>query len=439
MREVGIRWFGDVPRQWNTVRLKWTVGSSRNGVWGTDPDGENDLPCVRVADFDRQRFTVVPEVPTLRAIQPSERHNRILHRGDLLLEKSGGGELQPVGTVVRYDSDVPAVCSNFIARLTAAPGYDPRYLTYLHAALYSTKLTVRSIKQTTGIQNLDAYAYFSELVPSPPLGEQRVIADFLDRETARIDDLIQKQRNIFELLSHQRLALIRAAVTGGRANSVWGGTPSHWSSTKLGYVAKALGGATPDKSSLRFWNGEIPWVSPKDMKRRVIEDAEDHVTQESLAETALTMIPAPAVLIVVRGMILAHTFPVAVTAAPVTINQDMKALLPRTQVRAEYLAWLLEGISDFILAHVEQAAHGTCCLRTEVWRQISLRMPPVCEQDQICAELSDKTDKIGLAADTAQLGISRLSEYRSALISAAVTGQIDVRNYKPQEAAAVCP
>jgi type I restriction enzyme, S subunit len=137
-----------------------------------------------------------------------------LEHGDLLLEKSGGGELQPVGTVVLYDLDTVAVCSNFIARMPAAKGFDPVFLCYLHSVLYSARLNTRSIKQNTGIQNLDSYAYLCEKVPLPTLPEQYSISAYLDRETAKIDALVSRIGEGIEKLKEYSTALILAAVTG---------------------------------------------------------------------------------------------------------------------------------------------------------------------------------------------------------------------------------
>ena len=102
----------------------------------------------------------------------------MLSRGDLLLEKSGGGDLQPVGAVVLFELDIPAVCSNFIARMPAAEGYNPSFMCYLHYTLYSMRINVRSIKQNTGIQNLDSEAYLDEKVGLPPFAEQSAISSF---------------------------------------------------------------------------------------------------------------------------------------------------------------------------------------------------------------------------------------------------------------------
>ena len=214
MKDTGVDWLGEIPAQWEVGRLKQTVSECQNGIWGEDPDGTNDIACVRVADFDRGTFGVDLSALTLRNVDPQARSTHGLRMGDLLLEKSGGGEKQPVGAVVIFAGDMPAVCSNFIARMPVSDDHDPLFLVYLHAALYSIRINGRSIKQSIGIQNLDSASYLNELVGLPPLNEQNEIARHLDRETATIDRLVAKANDAIVRLNEYRTALISAAVTG---------------------------------------------------------------------------------------------------------------------------------------------------------------------------------------------------------------------------------
>lgn len=214
--DSGVSWLGEIPAHWEVKRLKYSVASVVPGVWGGEPMGdENDIRCVRVADFDRQALRVNAEVPTVRSVPAADRQLRGLRPGDLLLEKSGGTALNPVGVVVMYEGPAEqAVCANFIARIRTVDGQDPRYWLYAHSASYATRMTQRSVKQTTGIQNLDQTSYFDERFPFPPLQEQREIAAYLDAQTSRIDTLIQKSERLIELSQERRAALITAAVTG---------------------------------------------------------------------------------------------------------------------------------------------------------------------------------------------------------------------------------
>lgn len=213
--DSGAEWLGAVPVHWSVLPLKASVRSSKNGTWGEDPDGgANDVRCVRVADFDRPQQRIHDKNYTKRKVRTTDRLGRELRSGNLLLEKSGGGEKSPVGFVVLYDGNEPAVCSNFIARLDLAEGMDPHFWTYVHGAMYASRLTERSLKQSTGIQNLDQGQYFSERVAIPPFEEQQCIADHLDVRTGRIDRAIATAGGANALALERRAALISAAVTG---------------------------------------------------------------------------------------------------------------------------------------------------------------------------------------------------------------------------------
>lgn len=215
MKDSGVEWLGRVPAHWRVLRFKLSTKSCQNGIWGEEPKGgDDDVECVRVADFNRPTLTVNEVIPTLRAVAEKDRTTRLLRRGNLLLEKSGGGENQPVGQVVLYNRDQYAVCSNFVARIELQAGMEPRFWNYQHHVAYSARINVRSIKQTSGIQNLDHHQYLNELAVFPPLDEQVSIADFLDRNTTRIDTLIARTERSIELLREKRTALITAAVTG---------------------------------------------------------------------------------------------------------------------------------------------------------------------------------------------------------------------------------
>ncbi len=191
-------------------------------------------------------------------------------------------------------------------------------------------------------------------------------------------------------------------------------------------VAQATSGGTPAKESLRYWDGGIPWVSPKDMKRRFLDSSADTVSPAAVAETGLKLVANPAVLVVVRGMILAHSFPVGITKVPVTINQDMKALRLRGDVAPEFFGYWLEGVGrDLIRVLVDEAAHGTKAIRMDRWRVTPVAIPPEDEQSAITIFLDRERPRIdGLVAKKERL-IELLQEKRATLITRAVTKGLD--------------
>ncbi|MDR9783012.1 restriction endonuclease subunit S [Rhizobium redzepovicii] len=128
--------------------------------------------------------------------------------------------------------------------------------------------------------------------------------------------------------------------------------PTHWTRAPLENVGVWRGGGTPSKSHVAYWSaGVMPWVSPKDMKRAVIESATDKVTERAIAETGLDVIPSGSILLVTRSGILARTLPIGLTTVPVVINQDLKALTPVADVNAAFLLHQLTYLEPAILAH----------------------------------------------------------------------------------------
>ena len=203
------------PQGWRQTRLKVTTTSVRNGAWGAEPEAdETTVRCIRVADFDKIHGSVHDRNITTRSYPATVVAESALHPGDLIIEKSGGGPTTPVGNVVRYDGAGGEMYSNFVARIEIASGVDSSYALRLHQALYTSGVTTRSIKQTTGIQNLDATSYFDEPIFLPPLAEQQRIAAHLTARRNEIDELSADLTRAIALAKERRAALITAAVTG---------------------------------------------------------------------------------------------------------------------------------------------------------------------------------------------------------------------------------
>ncbi|MDO8773515.1 MAG: restriction endonuclease subunit S [Burkholderiaceae bacterium] len=164
--------------------------------------------------------------------------------------------------------------------------------------------------------------------------------------------------------------------------------PDGWEWARFPDLCAIRGGATPSKAVAANWIGEIPWVSPKDMKIPLIFDAQDHVSELAVSGN-LSLIPSGSLLMVVRGMILAHSFPIAQTQAPVTINQDMKALTSFEPRVLSFLALICEGMKPQILKLIDRSTHGTCKLESAKIFGMLIPLAPLAEQFRIVARVEE--------------------------------------------------
>jgi type I restriction enzyme S subunit len=272
-------------------------------------------------------------------------------------------------------------------------------------------------------------------VPCPDEQTQRATSSFLRSATKDVDNLLEAKQNLLKLLAEKRRTVVAEAVMRGldraapsRPSGIdWlGDVPAHWEIVPLRFLVSISGGGTPDTKKLEFWDGEIPWISAKDMKRDVIADSEDHVSELALSHSALKLIEKDAVLVVVRGMILAHSFPTAINSVTVTINQDMKALRCNDRLKPSFLKIVLEGATKLLVDQADTSAHGTKKIETSVLGALGIPVPPLDEQDKIVAKTAEERAKIDKLASATERSIALLKERRSALIAAAVTGQIAI-------------
>lgn len=405
--------FREAPAHWRTIRLKHTVTACSTGTWGEEPrGGPDDLICVRVADFDRPRLCLDLRNPTMRYVPPSYRRGRLLAPGDLLLEKSGGGDGQPVGAVMLYEGGEPAVCSNFIARMPVAPGFDARYLSYLHAALYRLGLNRRSIYQTTGIQNLDTKSYLDEVVCVPDCAEQSRIAAHLDCTTTLLDNLLEVKLRLLELLRERREALISQTITRD-ANSR--GT------TRFKFV----------RSGALLYGANEPAANRSAEGPRYIRIT-DLNNNGSLGDDAFQTLPedlAAPYLLEDGDLLLARSGATVGKAIRyrkewgracfagylVRLRPDQRKILP------DYLHYFTQSRAyrDQVRLHTVQATIAN--VNAERYGNFTVPLPSLEEQQVVVDALDVATNNLDRLVRLAERELALLRQYRSALIVAAVT------------------
>ncbi|MEQ1550083.1 restriction endonuclease subunit S [Sphingorhabdus sp.] len=239
---------------------------------------------------------------------------------------------------------------------------DPRFL--LHFMLTQGQY-LESQAQGATVKGIKLDLLRSLPFPKISPSEQRRIAAILDKA-----DAIRRKRELALALADDFLRSVFLEMFGDP-----GTNPLGLPQRALANCSRLTSGATPSKANAKFWDGRFPWVSPKDMKVDTIWDAEDHVSELVFEQTNLKKIPPGTPLIVVRGMILAHTVPLAMSATEVAINQDMKAIHFDSDIDPMFGFWCLKVQHDSILGRVDTAAHGTKRLDTDRLGEVMITVP----------------------------------------------------------------
>ena len=425
-KESGQEWLGVVPAHWDVLPNRAIFSEIK----------DRDCPDEEMLSVTITRG-IVPQKALLAGSSKKDSSNinkaayKLVQPGDIAYNKMRAWQ-GALGA-----SSLRGIISPAYVVMRPVAGANPLYF----HNLYRTPMFAKEAERWSYGITSDMWSLRPEhfkLIGSllPPLAEQTAIVRFLDHWNGRLEKAIRAKRRVIALLQEQKQAIIHRAVTRGLDPKVklkdsgipWlGDIPEHWQVRKIKSLVSTKGGMTPNKGVQRYWVGQTPWVSPKDMKVPEIFDSRDHISESALRETNIGLIPPHSVLIVVRGMILARTFPTSVTRVPVTINQDMKALIPRPELSADYFASLLIGIKSDLLQLVELAGHGTCCLRTDAWGNFYLPLPPIDEQEAITNNLKRELSTLTTAIARFEREITLLREYRTRLTADVVTGKLDVR------------
>ena len=185
------------------------------------------------------------------------------------------------------------------------------------------------------------------------------------------------------------------------------------------------GGGTPSKHVPAYWeNGTIPWVSPKDMKLEHIKGAEDSITEKAVKESATNLLPAGSVAVVTRSGILRHTFPVAVADVPFTVNQDLKALVPRAGVDPNYVAFGLRAFSREILHQCSKQGTTVNSIETKELLRFQIPLFSTEVQTRIVAEIEKQFSRLDEAVANLKRVKVNLKRYKAAVLKAAVEGKL---------------
>jgi type I restriction enzyme S subunit len=384
------------------------VFDSRAGLWTGKRPPFVRAKVLRNTDFGPHGALTLDDAAELDVEQ---RHfsAKSLVRGDILVEKSGGGPNQPVGRVAYFDGPSDAFAfSNFTSRLRVLDldAFLPKYVFYYLLHFYNQGGTESLQQHTTGLRNLDYRHYLDTEIPRVSLSRQREIVRVLaDVQSA----LANEHRRIGEL-DMLRQAMLRE-IFGDADNDP--GQRFSFEERVLTTVADLYSGGTPSKARSDYWEGDIPWASPKDMKRPRLVDTIDHISSVA-AQSGSRLVPAGSIFVVIRGMILARDIPLCIATREMAFNQDMKAIVARSGVSPDYLYYALLARKSDLLRAISTSAHGTRRISSSAVEDLVVPIPvDEADQERIASTLRALDERRLLSQQAA----ARLAELFEALLN----------------------
>ena len=420
-KDSGVEWLGEVPEHWDLKPL-WTffrrvkrTGFDDEQLLSVYRDHGVVLKASRADNFNKPS----DDLSVYQLVVP----------GDLAINKMKAWQ----GSVAI--SEHRGIVSPAYFVYEALHSADSRYLHYLMRSLrYITGYM--SVSKGIRVNQWDLEPQLHSRMPLtvPPLPEQTQIAAFLDRETEKIDELVAEQRRLMELLKEKRQAGISHAVTQGLnphapmkpSGIEWlGDVPVHWEVMSLRRCSlRVQTGGTPSSEppSTDIEDGLV-WYTPGDFGDSLRLTMSDRKISRSVAESGEAKVfPPGSALIVSIGATLGK---VGFAEAASSGNQQINAVIPNNRIDGYFLTYSLLVKTEVMRFLSNASTIGI--MNQEKTKQIWLSVPPRKEQENITAYLDTESAKFDTLTTEAQHAIALLQERRTALISAAVTGQIDVR------------
>lgn len=433
-KDSGVEWLGEIPAGWEVRRLKALASVQLSNVDKKSVEGEEPVRLCNYTDvYYNERITSDLEFMSATATREQVRRFS-LRVGDVLITKDSESWTDIAVPAVVAEDMPEVLCGYHLAHVRPADGYLGEFLSRAFAAV-GPRDQFQVVANGITRFGLGGDAIRTGLFAIPPEPEQRAIAAFLDRETARIDALVEKKERLIELLEDKRTALITHAVTKGLDPTVpmkdsgieWlGEIPAHWCVLALKRIGGLQAGAGFPDDEQGLEGEEIPFFKVGDMSapgnERQMLAHQHSVSREVARRLRAFVFPTESIVFAKVGAALLLNRR-RLTARPSCIDNNMMGFMPY-ECDIIWAFYWLTGLDMGRLANpgaVPSVNEGQM-------RETPAAVPPLCEQRAIATFLDREVAKLDALVARVGDAIDRLEELRAALISAAVTGKIDVRN-----------
>lgn len=419
-----------VSPRWQLRAAKTLFAIQLGKMLQNDSESDADVLVPYLKAGHVQWDGVVTDDPPQMWANPRELSKYDVRDGDLLVCE--GGDVGRAATL----SGGPTTCiiQNSLHRVRPKGTSNSRFFKYAlehlaHAGWFNVLCNKATIAHLTG----DKLAAIR--VPAPPGAEQDRVVGFLDGKTAAIDELIKKKQRLIELLQEKRQALITQSVTKGLDPKVstkdsgvsWMGTvPAHWDVMRVKHVARVESGHTPSRSVPEHWldSNDIPWVSLNDTKwlaeNDYISETAYSINELGLQNSSARMLPSN-VVVFTRDATLGKA---AITTRPMAVSQHVIAWVCGNRISPEFLLRVFYAMEPALDLYTFGATLKT--IGMDDVGELVTPVPPLPEQRLIIDYVVREVGKLRSLLQAVQQQVNLLLDYRQAVISAAVTGELDL-------------
>lgn len=421
----------EVPENWVWVRLGAVCFFENGYAFKSDKfSSEKGIPVIRISNIKENNVDLDDCIKTL---EENIDEKFIVHQGDLLIAMSGA----TTGKNGVYMSANIAYLNQRVGNIKVK---NKELLIEKFRNFYIANMQNEILNTAYGgaQPNISSQKMSVMTFPLPPLSEQQRIVERLEELFAKLDEAKERLQEVTDSFAVRKAAILHKAFTG-ELTKQWrlenGVRDESWEEKKLGEVGSWLGGGTPSTSREEYWeNGNILWITSKDMKSAVIEDTLMKVNEIGVKNSAANYIEKPALLVVMRSGILRRTFPVAMVKKPFTVNQDLKAIIPDKD-DLEFLYWMLLSNEQRILDSCMKNGTTVESINSNALKDLTFKCPILPEQHEIVRLINDLLARERAAQQATEQALASIDLMKKSILARAFRGELGTN--KASEASAL--
>lgn len=421
----------EVPENWVWVRLGAVCFFENGYAFKSDKfSSEKGIPVIRISNIKENNVDLDDCIKTL---EENIDEKYIVHQGDLLIAMSGA----TTGKNGVYMSANIAYLNQRVGNIKVK---NKELLIEKFRNFYIANMQNEILNTAYGgaQPNISSQKMSVMIFPLPPLSEQQRIVERIEELFAKLDEAKERLQEVAESFAVRKAAILHKAFTG-ELTQQWrrenGVSDESWEEKKLGEVGSWLGGGTPSTSREEYWeNGNILWITSKDMKSAVIEDTLMKVNEIGVKNSSANYIEKPALLVVMRSGILRRTFPVAMVKKPFTVNQDLKAIIPDKD-DLEFLYWMLLSNEQRILDTCMKNGTTVESINSNALKNLTFKCPTLSEQHEIVRLIDDLLARERKAQQATEQALASIDLMKKSILARAFRGELGTN--KASEASAL--